>query len=190
MQFYLHGKVEKIKKIYGVELQKDVADMAQRSVELNNLQEKIEIINQDVNDILNVLKPGTVDAITVNPPYKALNSGVKNIENSLTISRHEVYCTLENIISKSAKLLKSGGSFFMVHRPERLVDILFLMRKYNMEPKRIRFVQPSINNVANLVLVEGLRAGKPFLKFEKTLFVYNENGKYTDEILKIYNINN
>ena len=188
MQYFFHGKVLKFNKIYGVEIQKDIAEMANRSVILNNLQDKIEIINKNINDILYTLKPGSIDAITVNPPYKAVNSGIKNDEDTFTISRHEVLCTLEDVICVSSKLLKFGGKFYMVHRPERLVDIMYLMRKYNLEPKRIKFVQPNLNSIANLVLVEGKKFGKPFLKFEKTLCVYNEEGKYTDEILKIYNM--
>lgn len=184
----LSGKVEKIKKIYAVEIQEEVANMAKRSVELNNLEEKIEIINRDLNDIDDILKAGTIDAITVNPPYKAANSGIINEEDTLTIARHEISCTLEDIIKKSAKLLKSGGNFYMIHRPERLVDIMYNMRKYKIEPKRIRFVHPNVNAVSNLVLIEGSRAGRAFLKFEKPLYVYDENGNYTNEIMEIYNL--
>ena len=131
---------------------------------------------------------GTINAITVNPPYKPANSGIINEENALTISRHEVCCTLEDIISESSKLLKFNGNFYMVHRPERLVDIMFYMRKYKIEPKRIRFIHPTVEAVSNLVLIEGVKSGKPFLKFEKPLYVYNKDGSYTDEILKIYNM--
>lgn len=184
----LSGKVEKIKKIYAVEIQKDVAEMAARSVKLNNLEDKIEVLNRDLKEIDDVFNPGSVDAITVNPPYKAANSGIINDEDSLKIARHEICCTLEDILKQSAKLLKFGGSFYMVHRPERLVDIMFYMRKHKIEPKRIRLVHPNANAASNLVLVEGVRGGKPFLKLEKPLYVYDENGKYTDEILKIYNM--
>lgn len=184
----LSGKVEKIKKIYGVEIQKEVAEMAKRSVTLNKLEDKIEILNRDLKEVHDILKPGTIDVVTVNPPYKAANSGIINEENTLTIARHEISCTLEDIIKQSAKLLKSGGNFYMVHRPERLVDIMYYMRKHKIEPKRIRFVHPNKNAVSNLVLIEGSRAGRAFLKFEKPLYVYDENGNYTDEILEIYNL--
>ena len=184
----LSGKVEKIKKIYAVEIQKEGAEMANRSVKLNKLEDKIEVLNRDLKDIDDVLKVGSVDAITVNPPYKPINSGIINDEDSLRIARHEICCTLEDILKQSSKLLKFGGSFYMVHRPERLVDIMFYMRKYKIEPKRIRFVHPNENAASNLVLVEGTRGGKPFLKFEKPLYVYDKSGKYTDEILKIYNL--
>lgn len=184
----LSGKVKKAKKIYAVEIQEDVCEMAQRSVELNKLEEKIEILNMDLKKVHEVINQGTVDAITVNPPYKPINSGVISEKNSKMISRHEVLCTLEEIIIEANKLLKFNGQFFMVHRPERLADIIYYMRKYKIEPKRIRFVHPNVNAVSNLVLIEGVKCGKPFLKFETPLYVYNENGKYTDEILKIYNI--
>lgn len=162
--------------------------MAKRSVALNNLENKIEIIKKDLNKIDEIIAPGTIDAITVNPPYKAKDSGIINEENTLTIARHEISCTLEDIIKKSARILKSGGNFYMVHRPERLVDIMYYMRKHKIEPKRIRFVHPNQNAVSNLVLIEGSRAGRAFLKFEKPLYVYDENGNYTDEILEIYNL--
>ena len=184
----LSGKVEKIKKLYGIEIQEEVANMAKRSVELNNLQDKIEILNRNLNDIDDVFKPATVDAITVNPPYKAKNSGIINEEDAFTISRHEICCTLEDIIKQSAKLLKFNGNLYMIHKPERLVDIMYYMRKYKIEPKRIRFVHPNEKSATNLVLIEGARGGKPFLKFEKPLYVYDENGNYTDEIYKIYNL--
>lgn len=184
----LSGKVKKAKKIYAVEIQEDVCEMAQRSVELNKLEEKIEILNMDLKKVHEVINQGTVDAITVNPPYKPINSGVISEKNSKMISRHEILCTLEEIIIEANKLLKFNGQFFMVHRPERLADIIYYMRKYKIEPKRIRFVHPNVNAVSNLVLIEGVKCGKPFLKFETPLYVYNENGKYTDEILKIYNI--
>lgn len=184
----LTEKVKSINKIYAVEVQSYVAEMAKRSVELNHLENKIEVINQDLRNISDRLKAGSVDVVTVNPPYKAKNSGIINEEDTLMIARHEILCTLEDIIKEASKLLKSGGTFYMVHRPERLVDIMFYMRKYKIEPKRIRFVHPNINSVSNLVLIEGSRCGKTFLKFEKTLYVYKENGEYTEEILEIYNM--
>ena len=184
----LTEKVKNINKIYAIEVQKDVAEMAKRSVELNHLENKIEVINRNLKDINDIFKSGSVDAITVNPPYKAQNSGIINEENTLMIARHEILCTLEDIIRESSRMLKSGGNFYMVHRPERLVDIMYYMRKYKVEPKRIRFVHPNVNSVSNLVLIEGSRSGRSFLKFEKPLYVYKENGEYTEEILKIYNM--
>ena len=121
-----------------------------------------------------------------NPPYKKVNTGVKSIENKQLISRHEVECTLEDIIEKSSKLLKDLGEFYMVHRAERLVDIMCLLRKYKLEPKNIRFVHSKENEKPNLILVRAVRAAKEFLKIDKPLIIYKENGEYTDEILEIY----
>lgn len=184
----LTEKIKTVKKIYAVEVQEEVAEMAKRSIELNNLTSVIEVINKNLKNIDDVLLSGSVDVITVNPPYKAQNSGIINEEQTLMIARHEILCTLEDIIKESSRLLKSGANFYMVHRPERLVDIMFYMRKYKIEPKRIRFVHPNTNSISNLVLIEGKKCGKAFLKFEKPLYVYKENGEYTEEILKIYNI--
>ena len=184
----LTEKVKDINKIYAVEVQKEVAEMAKRSVKLNHLENKIEIINDNLKNITNFIPNCSVDAITVNPPYKAKNTGIINEEDSLMIARHEILCTLEDIIKESSKILKSGGNFYMVHRPERLVDIMFFMRKYKIEPKRIRFVYPNADSIPNMVLIEGVRSGGAFLNFEKPLYVYEKDGKYTDEILEIYNM--
>ena len=130
----------------------------------------------------------SIDAITVNPPYKKTGSGVINELDTKTISRHEVLCTLDDIIKKSQTVLKTGGSLFMVHRVERLVDIFSTMRKRNIEPKRIRFVHPSEGKAPNLVLVQGTKGGKPFLKVEDPIYVYDKDGKYTCTIMDIYNM--
>lgn len=180
----LSGKTN-AKKIIGVEIQDESAEMAKRSVEMNCLQNKIEIINEDLNKLRNVIEAGSVDTVTVNPPYMKAGSAIINDINSLTIARHEVCCTLDDVIKEAARMLKVNGEFFMVHKPERLVDIFCTMRKYKIEPKRIRFVHPSAEKAANIVLIEGSRDGKEFLKMEKPLYVY-ENGKYTDEIYEIY----
>ena len=172
--------------MYAVEIQKDVALLAKRNASLNGFENKMEVICQDLKQIDQTILAGTIDAVVVNPPYKAKNSGIINEEDSLTIARHEISCTLEDVIAKSAKILKSGGDFYMVHRPERLVDIMTLMRKYHVEPKRIRLVYPNRVSPPNLMLVEGVRSGRAFLKFEKPLFVYEEDGTYTDEIYEIY----
>ena len=182
----LFGKVDNIKKIDAVEIQKDVANLAKRNVKLNSLERIIEVHELDLKNIENIIPAGSVDSVVVNPPYKAKNSGIINAEDTLTIARHEISCTLEDVIQKSALILKSGGQFYMVHRPERLVDIFFFMRKYKLEPKRMRFVSPNEKVAPNLVLVEGVRSGRAFLKLEKPLFIYQENGDYTEEIYQIY----
>lgn len=176
------------KKIYGIEIQNDIAEMAKRSVLLNNQEEKVEILNEDLKNIDKIFKKESVDAITVNPPYKKAGSGIINELDTKTISRHEIFCTLEDILEKSSKVLKTGGSFFMVHRTERLVDILSIMRLKKVEPKRIRFVHPSFGKAPNLVLVEGIKGGKPFLKVDDPIYVYDDDGNYTCTIMDIYNI--
>ncbi len=176
-----------VEKIYGIEIQKELADMAVRSVIMNGQDNKIEIINDDLMNIEKIIKPASIDVVTVNPPYQKKGTGIINDLDTKTISRHEVLCSLEDIIEKSAKILKTDGTFFMVHKIERLVDILSIMRAKKIEPKRIRFVHPTYNKAPNLVLVEGLKNGKPFLKVDDPIYVYNEDETYTDNILEIYN---
>ena len=174
--------------MYAVEIQKEVAKLAEKNAKLNGFEERMEVIHKNLKEIDEIILPGSVDTVVVNPPYKAKNSGIINEEDTLTIARHEITCTLEDVIFHSSKILKSGGNFYMVHRPERLVDIMTLMRKYHVEPKRIRFVHPNSHAAPNLVLIEGVRSGRAFLKFEKPLFVYQEDGSYTDEIYQIYHM--
>lgn len=180
----LSGKTD-AKKIIGVEIQSESAEMAMRSVELNSLQDRVEIINEDLKKLKPIIEAGSVDTVTVNPPYMKAGSAIINDVNKMSIARHEVCCTLDDVIKEAARILKTNGEFFMVHKPERLVDIFCTMRKYKIEPKRIRFVHPSVDKPANIVLIEGTRDGKEFLKLEKSLYVY-ENGEYTDEIYEIY----
>ncbi len=183
----LAGKTE-AKKIIGVEIQEECADMAKRSVALNNLENRVEIINVDLKLLKNVIPSATVDVVTVNPPYMKKGTGVINEKNAIIISKHEVSCTLEDVIKEAARLLKFNGEFYMIHKSERVADVFCTMRKYKIEPKRVRFVYPQVDKPSNLVLVEGTRSGKEFLKHEKPLIVYKENKEYTDEIYKIYNI--
>lgn len=179
-------KKTELKKIYGVEIQEEVAQMAKRSIELNQLQEKFEIINCNINDIFEYLKINSIDCIVTNPPYKKVNTGMKNEDEKQMISRHEVKCTLEDVIEKSSKLLKDRGEFYMVHRAERIVDIMCLLRKYRLEPKNIRFVHPNPSDKPNLILVKAVKYANEYLKIDKPLVIYDEKGNYTDEILEIY----
>lgn len=183
----LLSKKSNVSKIYGIEIQKEIADMARRSVKLNNLEDKIEILNIDIKNVFDVLKKNQYDAIVTNPPYKKANSGLKSIEKSNLISRHEVECTLEDIAKQSYLLLKDKGEFYMVHRAERLVDIMCILRKNRLEPKIIRFVHSKQNDKPNLILVKAVKNAREFLKIEKPLIVYKDNGEYADEIYKIYN---
>lgn len=180
-----------LSKIYGLEIQKDVSNMAKRSVELNKLQNKIEIINMNIKEIINnknieKLKRESFDFIVTNPPYKKIDTGKVNESEYKYISRHEVTASLENFVEVSKILLKDRGAIYMVHRPERLVDILTIMRKYKIEPKKLRFVHPTEEKEPNMVLIKAIKNGRSFLKIEKPLIIYNKDGKYTDEILKIY----
>lgn len=176
-----------VKKIYGIEIQEEVANMAKRSINLNNLDDKIEIINTNIKDVFDFLEPNKIDSIVTNPPYMKLNTGAQNEEKKKLISRHEVECTLEDIIKISYKLLKSNGEFYMVHRAERIVDILYYLRQYKLEPKVLRFIQPKENKEPNLVLIKAVKNAGYQLIIEKPLIIYNNDGSYTEEILEIYN---
>ena len=182
----LSAKTE-LKKIYGIEVQEEVAELASRNAKLNNLEKKIEIINKNIKDIFDLLSPNTIDAIVTNPPYMKIGTGNINENEKKNISRHEIKCNLEDIISISSKLLKSKGEFYMVHRAERIVDIFYLLRKYKLEPKSVRFIQPKIDRSPNLVLIKSIKNAGENLKIDKPLVIYDSEGKYTDEVLKIYN---
>lgn len=177
----------KAKKIWGIEIQEDVANMAKRSVLLNKLEDKIEIINENILNLESKFEKNSIDVIVTNPPYKKKGTGVINEKESKLISRHEITASLEDFIEISSKLLKDKGEIFMVHRPERLVDILYLMRNKKIEPKNIRFVYANKESEPKLILVRGVKNAKEFLKVEKNLYIYNEDGNYSDDILKIYN---
>ena len=184
----LSGKTN-LKKIYGIEVQEEVAEMALRSVKLNNLENKIEIINDNLKNLNKYFKTDFFDAIVTNPPYQKNDTGLKSENKRHLISRHEIECNLEDIVKISKSYLKDKGEMYLVHRPERLVDILYLLRKYKIEPKEIRFVNPKANQKPNLVLIKSVKNGKEFLKVREPLIVYNEDGTYTDEILEIYGKN-
>ena len=182
----LYGKTKNTKFV-GVEIQPEVAEMANRSVKLNLLEDNIEILNTSILELSKKYNRGSFDVVTTNPPYKKINTGVINENNKKLISRHEITASLEDFIRTASFLLKDLGEFYMVHRPDRLVDIFYEMRKNKIEPKKIKFIYPNKNKKTNLVLIKGIKNGKQFLEFENNLYVYNEDGNYTDEILKIYN---
>ena len=182
----LYGKTKNTKFV-GVEIQPEVAEMANRSVKLNLLENNIEILNTNILELSKIYNRGSFDVVTTNPPYKKINTGVINENNKKLISRHEITASLEDFIRTASFLLKDLGEFYMVHRPDRLVDIFYEMRKNKIEPKKIKFIYPNKNKKTNLVLIKGIKNGKQFLEFENNLYVYNEDGNYTNEILKIYN---
>ena len=182
----LCGKTD-LKKVIGVEVQEKVAEMAKRSIKLNNLENRFEVINENILNLNKIYKKQTFDVVVTNPPYKKKNSGIINENKEKLISRHEIEADLADFIKVSKDLLKDKGEFYMVHRPERLVDILSIMRKEKLEPKVLRMVYSNKNKEPKLVLIKGIKNAKPFLKVEKNLYIYDENGNYTDEILEIYN---
>lgn len=181
----LAGKTDAV-SIEGLEIQPGMAEMANRSVALNNLQDRVRITNGDIKNSVELFGSSKFDVVVSNPPYMNQGGGLINSSDSKAISRHEILCTLEDVIKVSSKILVPGGQLAMVHRPERLVDILCLMRNYSIEPKYIRFVHPSPYKKANLMLVKGTRGGNPQLKMMDPLYVYDENGNYSKEINEIY----
>jgi len=186
--FVVAGKTEAA-HITGIEIQDEMVEMANRSVFYNKLEDRMDFIHGDLKD-LNLLKSlPKADVVTVNPPYKLQNSGILNPNDKNAIARHEVCCTLEDVVVACRVLLKDNGRMFMVHRPERIADILCLMRKHKIEPKVIRMIHPNTKKAPNIVLIEGQRDGGAFLKWEPPLYVYDENGNYTDEIERIYGRN-
>ncbi|RKW56566.1 MAG: tRNA1(Val) (adenine(37)-N6)-methyltransferase [Lachnospiraceae bacterium] len=176
----------KAKKITGIEIQSDIADMASRSVSYNKLDEKIDIINDDISNALKYIKHSCVDTVCVNPPYMKDMAAIKNPDLPLAIARHELLTDLESVINIANKLLKENGRFFMIHRPSRLSEIFASMKQNRIEPKRIRFIHSYIDSKANLVLIEGLKGSGVWLDVEPPLAVYKEKNVYTDEVLKIY----
>ena len=170
----------------GLEIQPDSADMAARSVAYNHLEDKIGIVTGDIKDASKLFGASSFDVVTTNPPYMIGQHGLQNPDAAKAIARHEVLCTLEDVIRESAKILKPGGHFFMVHRPFRLSEIFGCMTQYGIEPKRMRLVYPFVDKEPNMVLIEGMRGAKKRMTVEKPLIVYKEQGKYTDEIYEIY----
>ena len=181
----LCGKTN-LREIIGVEVQKEVYDMACRSAKLNDIEDKFKLINENVLNLENIFENGYFDVIVTNPPYKKQNTGITNEDNRKLISRHEILANLEDFIRVSNKMLKYKGEFYMVHRPERMVDIFALMRKYKIEPKEVRLVFSNEKNPPKMVLIKGVKNGGEYLKFRENLYIYKEDGSYTDEILKIY----
>lgn len=173
--------------ITGVELQEEIYDLAKKSIEINKLEKRINLLNMDVNDLIKKYETDTFDIITCNPPYfKVKETSNLNDNKIKTIARHEIYLELEEIFSLSKKLLKNNGIISIVHRPERLIEIIESMKKHNIEPKKIRFVYPKRNSECNILLIEGAKNGKPGLKILPPLYVHDENGNYLDEIQQMF----
>ena len=170
----------------GLEIQEEMAKMAARSVRLNGLEQQVDIVQGDIREASRLFGKASFDVVTSNPPYMNDSHGLKNPDLPKAIARHEVLCTLEDVVREGAKLLVPGGRFYMVHRPHRLVEIINTMTSFKLEPKRIKFVHPFVDKEANMVLIEGIKGGKSMIKVEKPIIVYKEQGVYTDEIYDIY----
>ena len=176
-----------IKNVVGVEIQQEVAEMAKRSILLNNLEEKFKIINCNIKNIFENVEKESFDAVITNPPYKKLNTGGKNINEKKLISRHEITADIFDFISVSKQLLKDRGILYMVHRPERLADIIYGLKSNKLEPKKIRFIYSKEGSKeAKLVLIKAVKNGGQFLVVENPLYIYKLNGEYTDEVQSIY----
>lgn len=172
--------------IHSVEIQEENVEMAQRSIALNGLKEKIKVYCADLNSMPIEVVNGSYQVVTVNPPYMIAEHGLKNEVDAKSVARHEVMCTLENVIEQSSKLLNDKGRFYMVHKPFRLAEIFAVMMKYNIEPKRIKMVQSYVDKEPSMVLIEGIRGGKPRITVEPPLIIYNQDGSYTTEVLNWY----
>lgn len=170
----------------GLEIQADSADMAGRSVALNGLEEKIDIVTGDIKEADKLFDAASFDVITCNPPYMIGQHGLKNPEDAKAIARHEILCTLEDVVKQAARLLVPGGKFFLVHRPFRLAEIIVTLKQYKLEPKRMRLVYPFADKEPNMVLLEAARGGRPRMTVEKPLIVYSSPGVYTPEIYEVY----
>lgn len=176
----------KVSHITALEIQEESVDMARRSVRLNDLEDKISIVQGDIKEASQIFEGASFDVVTTNPPYMTENHGLINPDMPKAIARHEIYCTLEDVIRESAKVLKMNGKFFMVHRPYRLVEIITTLTKYKLEPKRIRFVHPYKDKEPNMVLIEAVKGGGSRVKIEPPLIVYENVNIYTSEIYEIY----
>ena len=169
-----------------LEIQGEVADMARRSVALNRLEKKITIVNGDIKEASQIFGPASFDVVTSNPPYMNDARGLKNPDLPKAIARHEVLCTLEDVVREAAKVLKTGGRFYLVHRPHRLAEIINTLTAYRLEPKRMKMVHPFADREANMVMIEAVRGGGAFLKVEAPVVVFREPGVYSDEIRDVY----
>lgn len=170
----------------GLEIQEGCADMARRSVRYNQLEDKIEITTGDIKEAADIYGAASFEVITVNPPYMIGQHGIRNVNEAKYIARHEVLCTLEDILRQSARLLKEKGRLYLVHRPFRLPEILNAMCSFGIEPKRMRLVHGRIEKEPGMVLLEGIKGARPRMQIEPPLIVYGNDGQYTEEVLCMY----
>ena len=170
----------------GLEIQEECARMAERSVAYNGLDSEIGIVQGDIKEAAEIFGAASFHVVTCNPPYMIGAHGLRNPDIPKAIARHEVLCTLEDVVSQAAKVLKDRGRFYMVHRPFRLTEIMNVLTKYKLEPKRMQLVYPYIDREPNMVLIEALKGGNSRITVERPLIVYEKPGEYTKSILDIY----
>lgn len=176
----------KAEHLTGLEIQPESADMAKRSVELNDLTERISIRQGDIKEASSIFGKSVFDAVTCNPPYMAGGHGLTNPGDAKAIARHEVLCSFDDVARESALLLKDGGHLFLVHRPTRLPELMATLAQYHLEPKRMRLVHPYVDKEPNMVLLDCIRGGKPMLAIEPPLIIFEKAGQYTQEIVDKY----
>ncbi len=174
------------KHFTALEIQEEVADMAARSVRLNGLEHKVEIIQGDIKEASRIFGRASFDVVTANPPYMNDKHGLKNPDKKKAIARHEVLCTLEDVVRETAAVLKPGGRFYLVHRPHRLAEIFAVLNRFQLEPKRMKMVHPFVDKEANMVLIEAAKGGRSMIKVEAPIIVFKEPGVYEDEIRNVY----
>ncbi|MBR4015950.1 MAG: tRNA1(Val) (adenine(37)-N6)-methyltransferase [Anaerotignum sp.] len=174
------------KSFVGLEIQPESAEMAARSVAMNEMEDRVLVLEGDIKEAGQLFGGSSFDVVTSNPPYMNEGGGLVNPFEAKAIARHEILCSLEDVIGAAAKCLRPGGRFYMIHRPHRLTDILVLLRQYRLEPKRLRFVHPYAEKAPTMVLVEAGRGGKPMVKIDPPLVIYRAAGQYTEEIVEIY----
>jgi tRNA1Val (adenine37-N6)-methyltransferase len=170
----------------GLELQPDYADMADRSVRLNELEDKVNIVCGDVKDIKKLFSPASFPVVTVNPPYMTENHGLTNLYEPKTIARHEVALSLEDVIAGASYVLPENGTFFMIHKPFRLAEIFKVMKQYRIEPKRMRLIHPYVDKEPTMVMIEGLKGGRERIRIEPPLIIYKGKHQYSDEVMEMY----
>lgn len=173
-------------RITGLEIQEYNVDMANRSIALNDIADRVSVVQGDIKEASAIFGCGKYDVVTSNPPYMNDNHGLKNPDMHKAIARHEVLCTLDDVTREASKLLKEGGHFYMIHRPHRLVEIFDRLKAYKLEPKRMRLVYPFADKEANMVLIEAIKGARPMLKVESPLIVYDAPGEYTEEMKGIH----
>jgi tRNA1Val (adenine37-N6)-methyltransferase len=173
-------------KIYGLEIQREMADMARRSVILNDLEGRVDIIEGDIRKAGGILGMSLADAVISNPPYRKAGSGHISPSDTRAIATYELECTLDDVVKAASTLLKNKGRFYMIHRPVRLADAVCGMRKAGIEPKRLRMVQPFADKKPAMFLIEGIKGAQPHMDIMPALIIYDAEGMYTDEIYGIY----